>query len=398
MKEGTENVMKKRSYWAGIAALALSLLLTGCGMELSDPADGVDNAPGLCTEDSGPALDAVVGTDGLDTAGDEEDGTADTLPAAPEEDPGTSGEGGLLYEDLLPSLDEDGTYNSAGDVSLYLYTYGHLPENYITKREARDLGWSGGSVEKYAPGHAIGGDKFGNREGVLPDGTYHECDIDTIGQDSRGAKRLVYADDGRIYYTEDHYETFTLLYGEEERWRPSSLTAVRCPAARRPTSIWQSACPSPATTGGTWTPCTTCSPSGKAPPVCWCAAGRLCWTGWGNTAAHCAGPWRMPDRPIRGWRSYFRRTDIYQNGIFKIYHSGIIMSRVILVRLKELRKARRITQLKLAMDLNLTQNTVSRYETGEREPGIAELVRIADYFHISVDYLLERTDNPEMNL
>ena len=175
----------------------------------------MDNAPGLCTEDSGPALDAVVGTDGLDTAGDEEDGTADTLPAAPEEDPGTSGEGGLLYEDLLPSLDEDGTYNSAGDVSLYLYTYGHLPENYITKSEARDLGWSGGSVEKYAPGHAIGGDKFGNREGVLPDGTYHECDIDTIGQDSRGAKRLVYADDGRIYYTEDHYETFTLLYGEE---------------------------------------------------------------------------------------------------------------------------------------------------------------------------------------
>ena len=74
------------------------------------------------------------------------------------------------------------------------------------------------------------------------------------------------------------------------------------------------------------------------------------------------------------------------------------MSRVILVRLKELRKARRITQLKLAMDLNLTQNTVSRYETGEREPGIAELVRIADYFHISVDYLLERTDTPEMNL
>ena len=74
------------------------------------------------------------------------------------------------------------------------------------------------------------------------------------------------------------------------------------------------------------------------------------------------------------------------------------MSRVILVRLKELRKARRITQLKLAMDLNLTQNPASRYETGEREPGIAELVRIADYFHISVDYLLERTDNPEMNL
>ena len=48
------------------------------------------------------------------------------------------------------------------------------------------------------------------------------------------------------------------------------------------------------------------------------------------------------------------------------------------------------------MDLNTNQNTISRYETGEREPGIAELIRIADYFHISVDYLLERTDNPEM--
>ena len=214
MKEGTENVMKKRSYWAGVAALALSLLLTGCGMELLEPVDGVDDAPGLYMEDDGPALDAVVGTDGLDAAGNEAAGAADPLPGASEEDPGTTSGDRQLYEDPA-ALDEDGTYNSAEDVSLYLYTYGRLPENYITKNEARDLGWSGGSVEKYAPGCAIGGDKFGNREGVLPDGKYHECDIDTIGQDSRGAKRLVYSDDGRIYYTEDHYETFTLLYGEE---------------------------------------------------------------------------------------------------------------------------------------------------------------------------------------
>ena len=66
------------------------------------------------------------------------------------------------------------------------------------------------------------------------------------------------------------------------------------------------------------------------------------------------------------------------------------------MRLKEIRKAKGISQLKLAMDLNTNQNTISRYETGEREPGIAELIRIADYFHISVDYLLERTDNPKM--
>lgn len=110
---------------------------------------------------------------------------------------------------------EDGWYYSAEDVSLYLYTYGHLPENFITKDEARDLGWEGGSVEDYAPGYAIGGDTFGNREGLLPeDRTYRECDIDTNGQDSRGAKRIVFSDD-LIYYTEDHYESFTLLYGEE---------------------------------------------------------------------------------------------------------------------------------------------------------------------------------------
>lgn len=65
------------------------------------------------------------------------------------------------------------------------------------------------------------------------------------------------------------------------------------------------------------------------------------------------------------------------------------------MRLRELRKARGISQLKLAMDLNTNQNTISRYETGEREPGITELIMLADYFNISVDYLLERTDNPE---
>lgn len=67
------------------------------------------------------------------------------------------------------------------------------------------------------------------------------------------------------------------------------------------------------------------------------------------------------------------------------------------MRLKEIRKTKGISQLKLATDLNTNQNTISRYETGEREPGIAELIRIADYFNISVDYLLERTDNPRIN-
>lgn len=121
------------------------------------------------------------------------------------------------YSETL-TIDEDGWYYSAFDVSLYLYVYGHLPDNYITKDEARKLGWEGGSVEAYAPGYAIGGDVFGNREGLLPeapDRVYYECDVDTKGADSRGSNRLVYSNDGLIYYTHDHYESFQLLYGEE---------------------------------------------------------------------------------------------------------------------------------------------------------------------------------------
>ena len=113
-------------------------------------------------------------------------------------------------------IDEDGYYYSKDEVALYIHIYGKLPGNFITKKEAKKLGWSGGSLEDYAPGKVIGGDRFGNREGVLPDyGEYHECDIDTLGKKKRGAKRIVFSDDGRIYYTEDHYETFELLYGEE---------------------------------------------------------------------------------------------------------------------------------------------------------------------------------------
>ena len=120
----------------------------------------------------------------------------------------------LTSEEAL--IDKDGEYTSKEDVALYIHQYGELPSNFITKKEAKKLGWSGGSLEEYAPGKSIGGDTFGNREGVLPEyGTYHECDIDTKGKKKRGAKRIVYSDDGRVYYTDDHYETFELLYGEE---------------------------------------------------------------------------------------------------------------------------------------------------------------------------------------
>lgn len=114
--------------------------------------------------------------------------------------------------------DEKGSYTTKEDVALYIYTYGKLPENFITKKEAKKLGWEGGSLEPYAPGMAIGGDRFGNYEGLLPeeDGiSYTECDIDTVGAKSRGAKRIIFSNTGNIYYTENHYESFEQLYGEE---------------------------------------------------------------------------------------------------------------------------------------------------------------------------------------
>ena len=116
------------------------------------------------------------------------------------------------------TLPEDGVYDSKEDVALYLHLYGHLPDNYITKKDAEALGWSGGSLEPYAPGKCIGGSRFGNYEGLLPAASgrkYTECDIDTLGAKSRGAKRIVFSNDGLIYYTGDHYQTFELLYGEE---------------------------------------------------------------------------------------------------------------------------------------------------------------------------------------
>ncbi len=121
-------------------------------------------------------------------------------------------------EEPEPAIDFEGTYTTKDDVALYIYTYGCLPQNFITKKEAQALGWEGGSLEPYAPGMCIGGSYFGNYEGLLPEKNgreYTECDIDTLGKSSRGAKRIVFSNDGLVYYTDDHYESFELLYGEE---------------------------------------------------------------------------------------------------------------------------------------------------------------------------------------
>ena len=103
---------------------------------------------------------------------------------------------------------EDGYYYDLESVVLYYDMFGKLPGNYITKNEAKSLGWEGGSVDDFKKGAAIGGDHFGNYEKRLPEGAkYIECDIDTRGK-GRGAKRLIISNKGDYYYTSDHYESF----------------------------------------------------------------------------------------------------------------------------------------------------------------------------------------------
>ena len=107
------------------------------------------------------------------------------------------------------AIAEDGIYESKEDVALYIHTYGKLPKNFVTKSEYNSLGKPANKC--------CGGDRFYNKEGLLPNKAgrlYYECDIDTYGITSRGAKRIVYSNDGLIYYTGDHYKSFTLLYGE----------------------------------------------------------------------------------------------------------------------------------------------------------------------------------------
>lgn len=116
-------------------------------------------------------------------------------------------------------LDLEGYYTSKDDVAMYLNLYETLPLNYISKEEAKALGWqaSEGNLWQVADQMLIGGDAFGNWEGLLPkkEGRYYyECDLDYKGG-YRNAKRLVYSNDGLIFYTDDHYESFTLMFGDD---------------------------------------------------------------------------------------------------------------------------------------------------------------------------------------
>ena len=199
----------------------LALCCTACSDEDVDTALGV--AAALLSDSSQAEEDDLTGDANL--ADDTGASNASSAGLHTSSETATSGSGSQSAtvqetpENWLDGqeLDEEGTYSSQEDVAAYLVTYHHLPDNYITKRQAEKLGWHGGSLEPYAPGKCIGGGRFGNYEGLLPEGeTYYECDIDTLGAKKRGAERLVYTEDfERVYYTSYHYESFTLVYGEE---------------------------------------------------------------------------------------------------------------------------------------------------------------------------------------
>lgn len=222
-------------------AAVISANLFGCTGEIEEVAILLDEADNVIAESFGKSekLEGVTDFD-ISDYGTNDGNASDFENASDIDERLTEGEK-ILIEDInsiyanedaeivnvpdesaIPSSDEftldiDGTYTTAEDVSLYIYLYDELPDNFMTKSEARELGWTGGGLDEYAPGMCIGGDRFGNNEGLLPKEkgrTYTECDINTLGEASRGAERIVFSNDGLIFYTDDHYESFVLLYDE----------------------------------------------------------------------------------------------------------------------------------------------------------------------------------------
>ncbi len=200
--------MKRIRRLSGVfAALLVLLMLAGCG----------GNA-------GSAAVAETQGQTQTETAAEQKETTAASEPEKKSEasEPEETPEATETTEET-PVIDEDGTYTSKDEVALYIHTYGKLPSNYITKDEAEELGWKkkqgeAGQLQNVAPGKSIGGSRFGNYEGQLPDKKgrkYYECDINYVSG-NRGAERIIYSNDGLIFYTGDHYETFEQLYPKEE--------------------------------------------------------------------------------------------------------------------------------------------------------------------------------------
>lgn len=147
-----------------------------------------------------------------------DESTTDESPTTPSADVSSAGTGTdtTTAPTRGPTVKEDGWYTSKDQVALYIHTYGRLPGNFISKTKARKRGWvsSEGNLDEVCPGMSIGGSRFYNDDGALPDKQgrqWTECDINYHGG-YRGAERIVFSNDGLIFYTADHYKTFEQLY------------------------------------------------------------------------------------------------------------------------------------------------------------------------------------------
>ena len=206
-----ERMKKWFSKWA-LALLATLMVFTGlAGCSSKD----VETALDVAIE----VIEVVESLEAMETETQISSGSEQTSVQTEAQTTSEAETEAIETEDEAAVIDEDGHYTSKEEVALYLYTYGKLPSNFITKKEAENLGWKkkdgeAGQLHVVAPGMSIGGSSFGNYEGLLPEKKgrkYFECDINYV-KGNRGAERLVYSNDGLIFYTGDHYESFEQLY------------------------------------------------------------------------------------------------------------------------------------------------------------------------------------------
>ena len=202
--------MSVRRKIAALIALALAgiLLLTGCSGILETVTEPLPEV----TENLPLATDAPEKAKA---------GAQTEAPAkAPTEKPTKTPTEEPTNAPTEAPAEQTGPITEPQAIADYIFAYGELPDNFITKEEAQALGWdsSRNYVSDVAPGKSIGGDRFGNYEGVLPKAkgrTFRECDCNYTGG-KRGGERIVYSNDGHVWYTNDHYETFTELFPSDQ--------------------------------------------------------------------------------------------------------------------------------------------------------------------------------------
>lgn len=206
--------MKKMKILALAGFMAMSFALGGCGGNTTEEEDVSAESEDAFEDELTPLTeDEIEELEGGNYAVDDEmtvmtESEMDAMGEMEEEEEDDSQQG--------VTVEEDGIYTSMEEVSVYIHTYGHLPSNYITSEEAAELGYDESQVNlsEVAPGKSIGGDVYENEENMIPveEGlTYHQCDINSENGE-RTDERLVYSNEGDIYYTPDLFETFQRIY------------------------------------------------------------------------------------------------------------------------------------------------------------------------------------------